>query len=855
MLSPAYMSIYQQYKADTDSVATWLANTAKAHGYDAESSLGGATADAAKKKKKKKKGNGNGKGPSRAKNKKKQEKQDPNTKKYIIRVKDFEAMAKHVADTNAVEVPHKTAVALERGIWVRRSFSQKLADSGARRDHRSDATHSHFVEVLEKVRGYLKPIMEAGLFKPEDLDKKTDVKTNHPAKGMFDVLNVYTPSEEFLNAPDITPTPAAELETQYTVEEEVTWEDAFFAFATLLRDYDYLSQKIHSLWEKWASGELDLAAVALATNTAFELAHSMEADIKKLMDKFGGTAIFAHQCFDAACQAMGIDKDRKNPGDMYNLAAYDVAKVLTINSMGLFNSYIIGNHDTIIPGGYNGAFGWYNERLGAGGRNNTERWNQDKTALLEILSGFHLLTTKPGQGDVEDEIVRGMGAALRENKAHPRLWISWALQMYLDIVQGLGDSVGRGYEQFRQESLKIQKALVGLPKTAQRKQVLQVATRWNHDPIFETFQSSAEVGLAPHDSEERSEFHFLRRNPIHCGLLIHHLRSVLHENGIKTAAPSGGLMTITQLYQALRQEGCIPEGQAWEDLEELWGYQGNPCFFIGDPPRDLEGYYKNYCLCLGTSLTNWAPNRRSTKPTEHKGNAPNMKFDAWVSLSLDNRIRVDNAREPWTTETVGELLTEGRKKAIMDGKGHTQRDLKQKAKEANLEAVPTSPSGLIEQLAQVVNSEIPRISFDYFTMHHIAWSLLTDLKHALTAEVGPSFLNYIPSEDQLPFVVGYVFSTASGHGSDVRERGVGSDRLLNVATEVMDEFLHEGKGKIIKEARETEVEPEEVWDIDVDGSEMWGPRKYKKQQMDQDGHLEAMAGNAEIANIMRLLQM
>ncbi|KLP03612.1 unnamed protein product [Fusarium fujikuroi] len=275
MFSPDYMSIYQQYKADTDSVATWLANTAKAHSYEAEASHGGASADAAKKKK------------------------------------------KNDAD----------------GFIVRRSFSQKLADSGAKRDHRSDATHSHFVEVLEKVRGYLKPIMEAGLFKPDDLDKKTDVKTNHPAKGMFDVLNVYTPSEEFLNAPDIMPT--LEPETQYTVEEEVTWEDAFFAFAALLRDYDYLSQEIHLLWKKYASGELDLAAVALATNTAFEFAHSMEADIKKLMDEFGGTAIFAHQCFDAACQAMGIDKDMKGPGTMHNLAVYDMGKILTINSMGL----------------------------------------------------------------------------------------------------------------------------------------------------------------------------------------------------------------------------------------------------------------------------------------------------------------------------------------------------------------------------------------------------------------------------------------------------------------------------------------------------------------------------------------
>ncbi|KAF6524539.1 hypothetical protein HZS61_013038 [Fusarium oxysporum f. sp. conglutinans] len=367
-----------------------------------------------------------------------------------------------------------------------------------------------------------------------------------------------------------------------------------------------------------------------------------------------------------------------------------------------------------------------------------------------------------------------MGAALKEKKENPRLWISWALQMYLDIVQGLGESVGRGYEQFKQESLKIQKALVDLPKTAERRQVLQVAKRWNHDPIYETNQSMMEFGAMAH-SDDNAAFPFLRRNPMHCGLLIHHMRSMLHANGVKAAAPR--------------------RGQAWEGLEEFWGYQGNPCFFVGNPSKDLKGYYKNYCLCLGTSLTHRAPNRRSAKPTEHKGNAPNMKFDGWVSLSLDNRICVDNPREPWTIATVGELLTECRKKAIMDGKGHIQEDLKQKAKEANLEAVPKSPSGLIEQLAQVVNSEIPRISFNFFTMHNIAWSLLTDLKRALTAGVGPEFLTYVHSEDQLPFVVGYLSSTATGRGSfDVRERSVGNDRFLNVATEVMDEFLYEGKG-------------------------------------------------------------
>lgn len=65
MLSPAYVNIYQQYKADTDSIAAWLATTAKADGFD-EQNVAAKKAEAGenlKQKKKKKKGNGKGKDP------------------------------------------------------------------------------------------------------------------------------------------------------------------------------------------------------------------------------------------------------------------------------------------------------------------------------------------------------------------------------------------------------------------------------------------------------------------------------------------------------------------------------------------------------------------------------------------------------------------------------------------------------------------------------------------------------------------------------------------------------------------------------------------------------------------------
>ena len=109
------MSIYQQYKADTDSVATWLATTAKANGFDEQNAAArkAQAKEAQKQRKKRKKGNGKGKGPGHAKALKTdallaQSKEG----KYIIKVRDFEDMAKFVADTNAIEVPPRTAIDL-----------------------------------------------------------------------------------------------------------------------------------------------------------------------------------------------------------------------------------------------------------------------------------------------------------------------------------------------------------------------------------------------------------------------------------------------------------------------------------------------------------------------------------------------------------------------------------------------------------------------------------------------------------------------------------------------------------------------------------------------------------------------
>jgi hypothetical protein len=263
----------------------------------------------------------------------------------------------------------------------------------------------------------------------------------------------------------------------------------------------------------------------------------------------------------------------------------------------------------------------------------------------------------------------------------PPLWLSWAAQICLDILQGAGERCSRAYEQMKKESLKIQETLMDIPDSPERKNTLEAAMRWKADSLWRA--RKLVIKNAPMRATSPPEFRLLHRNTLHCDLLLHHMRFVLQYSGITTAAYSGGLMVMTQLYHALQQEDYLADLK-WEDLERFWKFQGNGSFFVGKPPEGREGYFRNFGLSLGLAAANWATNRRSANPSQYNHNARNMEIYGWVYLSFNNCIATGSPREPSPAVTVEELLIEGRKMETLDGKGRVQTDLSRKGTEVEL---------------------------------------------------------------------------------------------------------------------------------------------------------------------------
>lgn len=132
------------------------------------------------------------------------------------------------------------------------------------------------------------------------------------------------------------------------------------------------------------------------------------------------------------------------------------------------------------------------------------------------------------------------------------------------------------------------------------------------------------------------------------------------------------------------------------------------------------------------------------------------------------------------------------------------------------------PTVLIRKLALNIHAEVPDIVFNYFTMHNSAWKFLTELKEEFIRLWGAGFLQYVPTEDKLPYVVGYVFSTAAGRtGLTSEDKGEAVDAGIDAAAKLMRKFLEDGRGRVVKEQAETEVRPEELKDADFGDLDPW----------------------------------
>lgn len=305
MLPGPLVSVYQQYKEDTNAVASWLASTARSCGYPADLLSGGSSQAPVPEPSKRLKGKA--RKQAKAATPLPQAASRTARPDYTIAIKDFIPLAEFVAASKkpVVSVPLAFTNTLNRVIATRSGFGGRLADHGSAPSDCADSTHSYFVGILEQVREVLKPRVPPAFQNTASPRNPSD--TLDEVGGRFAALSVYEPSEEFLNAPDIErPVPVKDDNATYVAEPVQGLEEALFAYALMINDLIKIRARIGWIWANYRDGLSEPASAAVATNTACDLARNLMEDMAPIFKAHGGPSEIASKFYLYQCVAKGF---------------------------------------------------------------------------------------------------------------------------------------------------------------------------------------------------------------------------------------------------------------------------------------------------------------------------------------------------------------------------------------------------------------------------------------------------------------------------------------------------------------------------------------------------------------------
>ncbi|OIW25606.1 hypothetical protein CONLIGDRAFT_708227 [Coniochaeta ligniaria NRRL 30616] len=826
-LPPSLTSTYRQYKHDTDVVASWLAHMGRRIGCPDELL---ASAPAAGPTAAKKVAGGRLKGKAR-----KQAKAGPSSSappggaapeaapasaapppdlpKYVLAIKNFVPLAEFIGsseiDKYKVDIPHTFVAAIERAISVRRAFASLLQKQGIDSKLKRDAKHSFFVGVLERVRDLLKPLFwksaPGGL---KDMSAVADALSSGADVGVasqnpFDILKVYDTPDIDLGLDDVSAGDAEQAaskgkEAVMTVDYKAEEADSdmglemFLAFCTLFRDVNAIRTRVKSLWTDYDDSKLKLSAVAIATNTAIDLARRMEEDVAHLFANVkDGMHGLLYDFYTACCVAEGKDAmDFRHP-DEYNMSTYGLVDY-TMNNSARSEKDFDWDHAS-----------------------NRDKWQQDKTSLMEVFPEFDMtgrMAYQPlpkeaggnGQVPIVDEMTRGMhlwmASPPRSRARELSLWLILATSIHLDIRRVLKEEVDLPYFEMKaignqvhdsiQKTIEYHKNLRIVGWTAQHDKGLRDLqhdiTYWHNNPVH---LMRDQLGGTPVE-----ENLFLKRHPWYCGLWIHDVRTRFHTLGLALERAFGGILYSGHLYNALEREQLI--SQKWEDMELFYNLQGGrDKFFVGAAPADAADYHKQLCMVMGFSaaaFTGQRDKRNKGKMEATKAGPRSLKPQGRVSNMWLLKPTAASPRLNSTAEDVKAIL-EGGRPANSSSRGNRE-DGKQ-----------LSPAEMITDLAHALHEEVAEIAADYFAMHRTCWSLLRLVRAAVYGDmvewVGPKFDD---GEYQLPFIVGWIFRSVcgdAGGGAGSKNPGImptmellqKAARTYNEATEKLGEGWTNGE--------------------------------------------------------------
>jgi len=807
MLPEQLVSAYRQYKQDTNAVATWLASTARAHGFLLRTET--------------QEPRGRLKGKAR--------KQGPEPQRHVIAINDFVPLARYIAASEkpVISIPHSFCSTINRVITARRRFSTRLAKhSGSGYDDESDARHGYFVDILESVREILRP---------RTAKEATTASTASPAdelRNIFAHLDLQEPSQEFLDAPaPERPAQPTEDKAYYEVELQTTDDEISTAMGMLIHDLAELRRAILRLWtDHLVHQKLDLAACAVATNTAFELARSLIEDVTPIFEAHcpNGAGCAQDRLYKEMCKTLRENQASSNlklnetPTSEYLLGDY-----LSYNAYRILVTFPMCACKRIccpksIHFNAPNTFGVYDSSVPWWAKSDEQRRSDDKVILSEIMAELTSVMAFQPSHLGGGELLQGTKEMKETRK--PPFYLVFIAQVHLDIHHYIGKKVSQTVETARRQirvmredfdlevafydsvkHKKISEFSENLEKLARvmQKHCLDHEGDYMHElKIWHAKRARIEI------PESMQPDRLLLHSPIFGGLLLFKLRMYYFIHGIQTANETGSIKHTLLLYHALCRDALTDMG--WTDIEGVYGLLRGGEFFVGSPPGNADEDLKNFRLQRGISVSAVAKQgsskRRKNVLENSRAGPRDFRFGHELSMMFLRRYNHGEARMVWSLDDIGKaskaLDSDIWKGVLGDAPSPTGENEAGPSTATgpggsqvkNDSGSPTSILPTITKsiiiLAHILHREAPKMTFPYLRLHRDCCNILRDVRKVClpiltTNKHMGKPLSLSDKGDRCPyFVVEDIFAAASEFSC-----GPPDQRAMKAAATVVDEFL------------------------------------------------------------------
>ncbi|RFU35703.1 hypothetical protein B7463_g727, partial [Scytalidium lignicola] len=799
MLPSFLESTYKQYKNDTTIFIKWLSDSAQRCGcvinskVKQPSSVGNVPPAGPRLK---------GKARKLAKEKEKAQSKNPlasssSPSTYQFGFEELRRLATTIANSKdpLISVPAEIMRAGLRAIYSRKKCAEYYARNDASPEdpaaRKRNAGHLSFISLMEEITKIIQPLCASSGGVKEDLaDFDISSASINELENRFAVLDVEIPAEDLSKKPEAPPVPQ---ESVYEVEIPKTDEDIkvekMFAFFCLFEDLQRLRKFLEKVWTEYKDNctSAGLITAAITTNTAFQLARRTQ---EEFLASYPEYADFSEVVYFIS----GVFGDRGEEEEIE--VDGSMAEWVFAPAHSLLDSFCDVLKPGMVPVMKRGHFGVYNPLVDRSKISDLDKQHEDLILLTEVLPEFCFLQKLKVPPRIVDELTKGI-MKMVETKSIP-IWLAFATTVFLDIHHLLRQNVDTAFQQLQTLGIDAKKTVdryfdfsqdITPPSTWPRsnEQFFRQMIKDMEDTILTdvifpvkavNFKSHR---LAPPDESEK--FYLYKRQPILCGILA--FQTVL--NMLEAGIAWGTVIYVAQFYNALRQK--TDPIQPWPLMDEVISIHTEEKIFIGTAPKNVKDSFKQACLLLGVSPTQFARNRRENILAVSRNGPRGLEPASVLGDLFQSNFQMDRTEK--TLHDIEELLNLQAQNATLGTRPKAKQLHRLWAASHRL-----TPLQLLDALHESIPIELKKLRFNYFHMHEQSIRLLRAVRLAADADlkkyIGPQ---YIENESQLPFVGLSVLmvagrSTQAAEHMGIPSEIVGSQLLENVG-QVVEDFIRD----------------------------------------------------------------